>query len=203
MKKLPIDPETKIPVFKITIQGTEYTDRKEAAKAFESAVLDIRLYDKAVKIGEFQGFPLSVTKNSPSMGGGMTAVMNGAYPHTAKLIQSFAHNLNRLEGALYNVDGKINELNTKLAKLRIDHEEAQKIVSAPFPQAEELEQKEERLKTLTQELNQAAAEAKKNAPKREKTCYFERAKLKKEAMRISQKKTEQKKEQKKNTSIDD
>ena len=37
----------------------------------------------------------------------MSATMNGAYPHTAKLIQSFAHNLNRLEGSLYNVDGKI------------------------------------------------------------------------------------------------
>jgi hypothetical protein len=34
-------------------------------------------------------------------------------------------------------------------------------------------------------LNLAAIEAKKNAPKREKTCYFERAKLKKEAMRIA------------------
>ncbi|MBR4320182.1 MAG: hypothetical protein IKP69_09090, partial [Oscillospiraceae bacterium] len=147
LRKLPVDPETKMPVFKITIQGTEYTDRKEAAKAFESAVLAVRQFDTYVKIGEFQGFPLSVVKNSPSMGGGMTAVMNGAYAHTAKLIQSFAHNLNRLESALYNVDGRISDLNTQLAKLRIDHEEAQKIVSAPFPQADELEQKEERLKT--------------------------------------------------------
>ena len=204
LRKLPIDSETGMPVFRITIQGTEYTDRKEAAKAFETAVLAVRQFDTAVRIGEFQGFPLSVTKNSPSVGGGMTAVMNGAYPHTAKLIQSFAHNLNRLEGALYNVDGKISDLNTKLTKLRVDHEEAQKIVSAPFPQAEELEQKEERLKTLTQELNEAAAEAKKNAPKREQTCYFERAKLKKEAMRIAQKKPEKgkDKEQKKKPSID-
>ena len=204
LRKLPIDSETKVPVFKITIDGTEYTDRKEAAKAFETAALAIKYTDTPVKIGSFQDFDLSVTINSPAMGGGMSATMNGAYPHTAKLIQSFAHNLNRLEGSLYNVDGKINELNTKLTKLRIDHDEAQKIVSAPFPQADELEQKEERLKILTQELNEAAAEAKKNAPKREKTCYFERAKLKKEAMRIAQKKPEKdkNKEQKKKLSID-
>lgn len=36
LRKLPIDPERKLPVFKITIGETEYTDRKEAAKAFEA-----------------------------------------------------------------------------------------------------------------------------------------------------------------------
>ena len=77
--------------------------------------------------------------------------------------------------------------------MRVDYSEAQKIVSEPFSQAEELTTKEERLKTLTDELNQAAIEAKKNAPKKEKTCYFERAKLKKEAMKISQKKSEKSK----------
>ena len=46
---------------------------------------------------------------------------------------------------------------------------------------------EERLKVLTDELNQAAIEAKKNTPKREKTCYFERAKMKRDAMRIAKK----------------
>ena len=76
---------------------------------------------------------------------------------------------------------------TSGTKLRLDYAEAQKIVSEPFPQQAELENREERLKTLTEELNLAAIEAKKNAPKREKTCYFERAKLKRDAMRMAQK----------------
>ena len=42
LRKLPIDEETKLPVFKITIGETEYTDRKEAAKALETAVLSVR-----------------------------------------------------------------------------------------------------------------------------------------------------------------
>ena len=54
-------------------------------------------------------------------------------------------------------------------------------------QQAELEQKTERLATLTEELNQAAIEAKKNAPEKQRTCYFERAKLKKEAFKDSQK----------------
>lgn len=47
--------------------------------------------------------------------------------------------------------------------------------------------KEQRLKVVTDELNQAAIEAKKNAPKREKTCYFERAKMKRDAARLGKK----------------
>lgn len=187
LRKLPIDPERKLPVFKITIQGTEYTDRKEAAKAFEDAALGIRIADTAVKIGSFQGFDLSVTMNSSAMGGGMTAKMQGQATHSTKLIESFAHNLNRLESALYNIDGRIEGVKENLAKLRLDHAEAQKIVAEPFPQQAELDSKEDRLKTLTDELNKAAIEAKKNAPKREKTCYFERAKLKRDAMKIAKK----------------
>lgn len=194
LRKLPIDEETKLPVFKITIGDVEYTDKKEAAKAFEDAVLAIKTADTSVKIGEFQNFTLSVTMNSPAMGGGVSATIKGAYPHSTKLIESFAHNLRRLEGSLYNIDRKIGNVNTELSKLRVDYAEAQKIVSEPFPQADELTTKESRLKTLTEELNQAAIEAKKNAPKKEKTCYFERAKLKKEAMRISQKKSDKSKE---------
>ena len=187
LRKLPIDPERKLPVFKITIGETEYTDRKEAAKALEDAVLAIKYADTPVKVGSFQGFDLSVTVNSNMMGGGMSAGLQGATSHTTKLIDSFAHNLNRLEAALYNIDGRIERTQDNLAKLRLDHAEAQKIVAEPFPQQEELETKEQRLKVVTDELNQAAIEAKKNAPKREKTCYFERAKMKRDAARLGKK----------------
>lgn len=187
LRKLPIDPERKLPVFKITIGDTECTDRKEAAKALEDAVLAIKFADTPVKVGSFQGFDLKVTVNSAMMGGGTTACLEGAATHTTKLIESFAHNLNRLEAALYNIDGRIECTQDSLAKLRIDHAEAQKIVAEPFPQQAELDSKEDRLKVLTDELNQAAIEAKKNAPKREKTCYFERAKLKRDAMKLAKK----------------
>lgn len=187
LRKLPIDTETKLPVFKITINGTEYTDKKEAAKAFETAALAIKYADTPFKIGSFQGFDLLVTMHSSVIGRGMTACLKGAASYTTKLIESFAHNLNRLESALYNIDGRIERVRENLAKLRIDYAEAQKLAAEPFPQLAELESKEERLKTLTDELNQAAIEAKKNAPKREKTCYFERAKMKRDAMRIAKK----------------
>lgn len=156
-------------------------------KALEDAVLAIKYADTPVKVGSFQGFDLSVTVNSNMIGGGMSAGLQGATSHTTKLIESFAHNLNRLEAALYNIDGRIERTQDNLAKLRLDHAEAQKIVAEPFPQQEELDTKEQRLKVVTDELNQAAIEAKKNAPKREKTCYFERAKMKRDAARLGKK----------------
>lgn len=174
LRRLPIDEETKRPVFRITIGETEYTDKKEAAKALETAALSVKVADTPVKIGNFQGFELSVTMNSNMMGGGMSASMKGETTHSTKLIESFYHNLNRIEANLYNIDSKIEGANENLAKLRLDYAEAQKIVSEPFPQQAELENREERLKTLTEELNIAAIEAKKNAPKRD-------------AMRIAQK----------------
>lgn len=148
-------------------------------KALEDAVLAIKYADTPVKVGSFQGFDLSVTVNSNMIGGGMSAGLQGATSHTTKLIESFAHNLNRLEAALYNIDGRIERTQDNLAKLRLDHAEAQKIVAE--------DTKEQRLKVVTDELNQAAIEAKKNAPKREKTCYFERAKMKRDAARLGKK----------------
>jgi len=193
LKALPIDPETKLPVFKMKIGDVEYTDKKEAAKALEEVALSIRIADTPVKVGEFQGFPLSITVHSPAMGGGMTATMQGEYQHSAKLISSFAHNMSRIEAGLYNIDRRIDQVKTNLSKLRVDYDEAQKIVSAPFPQQAELESKSERLEKLTTALNLAAIEAKKNAPKREQTCYFQRAQLKREAARIAKKKSAPKK----------
>ena len=149
-------------------------------KALEDAVLAIKYADTPVKVGSFQGFDLSVTVNSNMIGGGMSAGLQGATSHTTKLIESFAHNLNRLEAALYNIDGRIERTQDNLAKLRLDHAEAQKIVAEPFHQQEELDTKEQR-------LIEAAIEENIFARKGEKTCYFERAKMKRDAARLGKK----------------
>lgn len=112
LKALPIDPETKLPIFKMKIGDVEYTDKKEAAKALEEVALSIRIADTSVKVGEFQGFPLSITVHRLAMGGDMTATMQGEYQHSAKLISSFAHNMSRIEAGLYNIDRRIDQVKT-------------------------------------------------------------------------------------------
>ena len=194
LRQLPIDEETKLPVFKITIAGTEYTDRKEAAQALEDTVLDFvkKSSDSEKEIGEFQGFKLSVKAvmfgNEPDI----SITMKGNAEHSCTLTSSFSANLKRMESTLYKIDQTISDAQNNVNKLKMDLENARRIVNTPFPQQAELEQKTERLASLTDELNQAAMEAKKNAPEKQRTCYFERAKLKKEAFKDRQKTTKPK-----------
>ena len=114
---------------------------------------------------------------------------------------SYPHNLKKLESALYTVDQRISQAQNVVAQKKVDLAEAQKIVDTPFPQESELEEKAARLETLTDEINKAAIEAKKNAPQREPTYYFERAKLKKESARLARKegKSKEKSAEKKKT----
>ncbi len=194
LRQLPIDEETKLPVFKITIDGTEYTDRKEAAQALENAVLDFvkNSSDQETDVGEFQGFKLSVKAvmfgNEPDI----SITMKGNAEHKCALTSSFSANLKRMESTLYKIDQTISDTQNSINKLKMNLENAMRIVNTPFPQQAELEEKTERLTALTEELNQAAMEAKKNAPEKQRTCYFERAKLKKEAFKDRQKTTKPK-----------
>jgi len=194
LRQLPIDEETKLPVFKITIDGTEYTDRKEAAQALEDAVLDFvkNSSDQETNVGEFQGFKLFVKAvmfgNEPDI----SITMKGNAEHSCTLTSSFSANLKRMESTLYKIDQTISDAQNSINKLKMDLENAMRIVNTPFPQQTELEEKTERLTALTEELNQAAMEAKKNAPEKQRTCYFERAKLKKEAFKDRQKTTKPK-----------
>ena len=194
LRQLPVDEETKLPVFKITIDGMEYTDRKEAAQALENAVLDFvkNSSDQETDVGEFQGFKLFVKAvmfgNEPDI----SITMKGNAEHSCTLTSSFSANLKRMESTLYKIDQTISDAQNNVNKLKMDLENAQRIVNTPFPQQAELEQKTERLASLTDELNQAAIEAKKNAPEKKRTCYFERAKLKKEAFKNRQKTTKPK-----------
>lgn len=172
----------------------EYTDRKEAAQALENAVLDFvkNSSDQETDVGEFQGFKLFVKAvmfgNEPDI----SITMKGNAEHSCTLTSSFSANLKRMESTLYKIDQTISDAQNNVNKLKMDLENAQRIVNTPFPQQAELEQKTERLASLTDELNQAAIEAKKNAPEKKRTCYFERAKLKKEAFKDRQKTTKPK-----------
>ncbi len=194
IESLPVDLETQQPVFKITIDDHTYTDRTEAAKAFEKATFDAVTanMDKSIKIGEFQGFPLSVSMDSFSKV--IRADLKGAAIYHTDMGISYSNNLKRLENALYSIDEKINNVQVELGKHNFDVAEAKKIVAQPFAQAEELEEKTERLATLTDELNQAAADFKKNNPEKKRTNYFDCAKLKKEAARLRSQERKPKKE---------
>ena len=177
IKRLPISAETGKPEFSITIGQTTYTDRAEAGKALKEAMGKAVFESREERIGEFQGFPLSVVshKNAISFELEQAAVLQGAYKHSVLMTSKPSANLARLENCLYNIDRKIEFAQSSIENLSADLKEAEALADKPFPQKAELEAKSDRLKTVTAELNHAAAEAKKNAPAKEKTVYFARA----------------------------
>lgn len=183
---LPVDTQTNLPVFKMKIGETEYTDQKEAAKAFEDACLKgISIEDTFTKIGEFHGFTVSAKLNTSLGAAGVIVALERESRQSIDLGVSFSNNLKKLEAALGMFDVRIEGVNEKLSRLEADYKEASQIASKPFEQDAALNEKEERLSVLTDELNAVAAAAKLANPNRERTCYFGRAKLKKEALKLN------------------
>lgn len=116
---LPIDLKNNHPAFAITIDGIRYTERKPAADALRKAVLshlDVKDKDKSIEIGEFMGFPLSVTVRGFSMLDGnssamFSATLNGAAKYTCDLVDSFDTNLRRIESSVMKIDQRIDFVN--------------------------------------------------------------------------------------------
>lgn len=203
---LPIDPNSNRPAFAITIDGTRYTERKPAADALRKAVLshlDVKDRGKSIEIGEFMGFPLSITTREFGMLDGNSATMfsatlNGAAKYTCDLVDSFDTNLRRIESSVMKIDQRIQNINSELNGLEIDYENAQKIVAEPFDlrskDGRTLGEMEIALTSLTEELSQSAAKAKKEHPDKPKTCYFARAKMRKNAAKVAKQEQDSSKE---------
>lgn len=183
-KSLPIDENTHLPAFKITLDGTTYTDRTEAGKALESVCCKlIGESNKPLPIGELHGFPITI-RFAPDQNC-LQATLQGSKPYTTNFSVSFPTNLKHLESLLFSLDQKIAAAQNALNQLNLDAKEAEKILAEPFASGDILREKSERLTTLRDDLNQEAMEAAKSGNKPQRTFYFEMAKLKKNARTIS------------------
>lgn len=206
---LPIDPNSNRPAFAITIDGTRYTERKPAADALRKAVLshlDVKDREKSIEIGEFLGFPLTVSVKgfgtfNNSQAAMFSATLNGAAKYTCDFVDSFETNLRRIESSVMKIDQRIQNIDSELDGLEIDYENAQKIVAEPFDlrskDGRTLGEMETALTSLTEELAQSAAKAKKENPDKPKSCYFERAKLRKSAAKAAKQEQNSNKEKRK------
>lgn len=188
-KTLPIDSETHLPKFAIDIDNVHYTDRTIAAKALESTCLKlITKSNESFNVGNFHGFPLSVYYDGTLKE--IKATLSGATKYSSDFGISFSANIKKLESSLYHIESRIDDVTTNLNKAEIDINEAKKILQQPFMHDNELSCKEQRLIELTDQLNEAAAQAKLNNPNNERTHFFDTAKLKKDSVqRGTQKKT--------------
>lgn len=178
---LPVDPETGKAAFKITIDKKVYTDKTKAAKALEDVARSLaqRLGTDPtpVVIGNLHGFPISINYDPINLC--IVGSLNGTAQHSVELTTSYPHNLRKLENLIFTMDSRSEECNEKISRLKIDIEDAEKLLSEPFTRGAELHEKTERLTALRSELNNEAAENLKNNPNKQRTYYFDMARINK------------------------
>lgn len=185
--------------FQITIQDTVYTDRTDAGKALEHACLKLLgETEKPINIGSLQGFPIAVQYSKAS--GCLQATLQGTAQYHVNFTASFPHNLKKLEQAIYTLPEQKNQLENNLNRLTIDAQDAEKLLSEPFTRGDELAEKTERLTNLRTELNDEAAKAAKGSRK-QRTFYFDMAKLRKSAQQVPKEASKQKQKGKINPEV--
>lgn len=178
-KRLPIDKETNLPIFKIKLNNTVYTDKTEAAKALEKACKESLTSDQPIEIGNIHGFPINISYSHANMC--LVATLKGAALHKVNLGDSFPHNLKKIENLIFTMENRLDKINLQYEKLKADAQDAKSLLDEPFSKETELSQKSERLRVLKNELNRETANKIKNkSSAQNRTFYFEKARLRKD-----------------------
>lgn len=169
-KAIPLDEEGK-PIFSITIKGTKYTDKKEAAEALKSA-LDI-VYtdrDRSFPIGKIYGFQIYATYDN--INECIRGIIKGELEYSVGLSTMPSVNVTKFEKLATGIEKHLDEARNKLTQADIDIEAAGEILAQPFEYAQELAEVTERLSDLTEELNAEAAMRLQSTEKPPRTHYF-------------------------------
>lgn len=156
-QQIPLDDEN-MPIFKATIAGTEYTDRKEATQALFSAVNSAKNPNnkgKTLSIGDVYGFPIEL-KNEGYFLDDIKATIVGAERYTLTFTDSASSNLKKLEKAISQFENHLFKQTSELNKLDMDYESAKEMLAKPFEFEDELNTKSKRLTLITDELNAEA-----------------------------------------------
>lgn len=134
----------------MTIHGTTYSKRADAAKALYEACRAVPA-DGPVPIGSWRGFALEAQLNAFTRD--LTVTLIGAARHTVTLGSDPGGNLTRMENRLENIPEELCKLEMQLSDTQRQIEDAHAEVQRPFPQEEELRAKEARLAELNVLLN--------------------------------------------------
>ena len=137
--------------FAMTVDGTLYTERKEAGLALLAACAGIGASRVPVQVGDFQGFRLSVSFDSFNHQYLMTVSREWSYK--MEMGKDSLGNLKRLRNLLAGIEGEIPKAERKLETLSQQLAAAREEVEKPFPKEEELAGKLKRLAELNTMLN--------------------------------------------------
>ncbi len=145
-------------VFRITINGKVFTERKEAGAELQKAQMDFLSKKLSTKIGEYCGFKMSLYWGLVSMsqyGVSVSLTRPEGLVYSAELgLQNDLGNISRIENILkLGIDKMILALEAEKARYEKDLAEAERTKYSPFEYADELAEKSRRLAQLDAELN--------------------------------------------------
>lgn len=133
-----------------TIQGKKYADPKEAAKALLEAGKQCCL-ETATGIGTYRGFTIDGYFDFTNRD--IRLELRGAMPHSFLMSQVGKINLDRMEKLLNDFPERLKEEESALKDLEQELKNAKEELKKPFPQENELREKEQRLAELDRELS--------------------------------------------------
>lgn len=160
IQNTPHDEDKKL--FQITLNGTEYTDRKSAGEVLEP-IINKAIYsgNTTQTIGSYCGFFLRIEKNNNYLteNPSYSIVLNAKLQYKLSVELNNNHvsgtgAITRLENfAKAEFDRTVNQLTTSIEKLQSDLTNAIEGSTKPFEKANLLKQKEERLTELNKYLS--------------------------------------------------
>lgn len=134
----------------MTVKGMVYTDKKEAGTALLNACRKVNAGEKNIPVGEYRGFKLSATYDTFSNQYVLNA--KGNVSHHIELGSDVYGNIMRIDNTLNGIEKKIASNTTSLEETKNRLEVVKIVVEKPFPQLNELREKENRLNELNREF---------------------------------------------------
>ena len=140
-------------IFEMKIGNTLYTDKKEAAEAFMTAMTKAVIGNpkNPTDIAEYKGFKIAVSYDSFAKS--YTGHIKGANRYPFDLGSSESGNLTRIDNAIASVPMRIERYCNELDRIKTELADSQKEVNQPFEHEAELAKKKQELERLTDEIN--------------------------------------------------
>ncbi|MCD7717501.1 MAG: hypothetical protein LUI39_13840 [Lachnospiraceae bacterium] len=139
--------------FSMTVNGTVYTEYKEAGEAIINAATAMRAAGVDGEIGEYHGFSMKAEFVMLTQKYTLILQNNGGW-HYVELGKDPTGNITRINHALTSIGEKLlPEAEQKLENLRQQMQNAQEELKKPFPKEQELAEKSARLAELNALLN--------------------------------------------------
>lgn len=140
-------------IFEMKVGNTLYTDKKEAAEAFMTAMTSAVIGNPKnhTDIAEYKGFKIAVSYDSFAKS--YTGHIKGANRYPFDLGSSESGNLTRIDNAIASVPMRIERYCNELDRIKTELADSQKEVNQPFEHEAELTEKKQELERLTDEIN--------------------------------------------------